>query len=340
MKDVQHGAHLQPITPSEAVSRYFDGRTDLADSSADAQMYRLQRFVDWCEEEAIDDMRDLTGRKLNRFKGMRANEVNNVSLNNQVWTLRRFLRYCEQIEAVPVGLSEKIEPPQLSEDEDVNEEMLEEEQANEILNHLSKYQYATRKHVTFILLWTTAIRMGTLRAIDIADFHPDEKYIEIVHRPDTGTPLKNKKRGQRHINIDENVVQIVNDYLNTNHPKVEDEYGRLPLISTREGRAHNSTIRNDIYQLSRPCEYLNDCPVGKHIRQCEWSRNANASKCPASVSPHAIRKGSITDHLNRGWPLEAVSERANVSQDVLKKHYDKGTPSEKRKRRMKYIDNL
>ena len=73
---------------------------------------------------------------------------------------------------------------------------------------------------------------------------------------------------------------------------------------------------------------------------CQGAKNRFASKCPSSVSPHAIRKGSITHHRNNGWPAKAVSDRADVSQEVLDKHYDKGTQSEKRERRSEFMNNL
>lgn len=50
--------------PTEAVQTYLDGRTDLALSSKESHSYRLERFLEWCEEEEIDDMNDLTGRKV------------------------------------------------------------------------------------------------------------------------------------------------------------------------------------------------------------------------------------------------------------------------------------
>jgi len=46
------------------------------------------------------------------------------------------------------------------------------------------------------------------------------------------------------------------------------------------------------------------------------------SLCPSSVSPHAIRRGAITHHLNSDVPETAVGDRANVSLNVLENHYD------------------
>lgn len=329
---------LEPMHPVEAVQDYLDGRTDLSPSSKRNHGYRLQRFLEWCEEEGIDEMNELTGRKLHRYKIWRAEDVNNVTLKNQLGTIRQFLAFCEHIDAVPEGLSEKLELPELGLKEDVDDTMLSSDEVEKVLPYLQKYEYASLRHVIFLLLWHTGIRTSTLRAFDIRDFNSQEGYIEAVHRPET--PLKNRGEGERQINLNGTVVGVMSDYIKTNHPEVEDENGRMPLIATTEGRAHATTIRDHIYRLTRPCHYLNKCPHDREEKECEANNSRYASKCPSSISPHAIRKGSITYHRNNGWPAKAVSDRADVSQEVLDRHYDKGTKSEKRERREGFLDKL
>lgn len=216
--------------------------------------------------------------------------------------------------------------------------MLSPEEAEKILPYLEKYEYATIRHVIFLLLWHSGIRTSTLRAFDVDDFSGSENYIEAVHR--SSTPLKNRTQGEREINLNDEVVTVIEDYLEMNHPQVEDENGRMPLIGTKKGRAHDTTIRNHIYRVTRPCHYLNKCPHERDQEECEAANSRFASKCLSSVSPHAIRKGSITYHRNNGWPAKAVSDRADVSQEVLDRHYDKGTKSEKRERRKEFLNNL
>lgn len=324
--------------PTEAVQDYLDGRTDLSPSSKQNHGYRLQRLLEWCEKENIENTNKLTGRKLHQYKIWRSQEVNNVTLKNQLGTVRQFLAFCEKIDAVPDGLSEKLELPQLGLNEEVNDTMLPPDKVEQILPFLEKYEYASLRHVIFTLLWHTGIRISTLRAFDVDDFDPERVFIKAVHR--TETPLKNRKQGEREINLNKEVVTVVDDYLQMNHPKIEDNTDRMPLIGTKEGRAHTTTIRDQIYRVTRPCHYLNRCPHDREIDKCEGAKNRFASKCPSSVSPHAIRKGAITHHRNNGWPAKAVSDRADVSQEVLDKHYDKGTQSEKRERRQEFMNKL
>ena len=74
------------------------------------------------------------------------------------------------------------------------------------------------------------------------------------------------------------------------------------------------------------------------MADCGAVDSRKASLCPSSVSPHAIRKGSITYHRNKGWPVEAVSDRADVRQEFLDKHYDKASISEKQERQTEFLD--
>jgi site-specific recombinase XerD len=331
---------LEPISPQVAVEQYLKGRTDLGQSSRANYEYRLRKFVQWCQQNDVDNLNDLTGRKLHEYKVWRSQGLSNVSLKKQLGTVRMFLRFCENIDAVPSGISEKLELPDLGFGEDVDDTMLSPKEAETVLEYLQRFEYATMRHAIFHTLWHTGIRMSTLRAFDVTDFYPNEGYLRAVHRPDSGTPLKNRERGEREININSKLVSILTDWVEKQHPRIEDEYGRMPLIGTNQGRAHGTTIRTNIYKLTRPCEYTNECPHGEKPADCEATKPDGASKCPSSVSPHAIRKGSITYHRNKGWPTEAISDRADVSSEVLEKHYDKGTVSEKRKRREKFLDRL
>jgi hypothetical protein len=85
---------------------------------------------------------------------------------------------------------------------------------------------------------------------------------------------------------------------------------------------------------------MNKCPHDREIDECEAADAGKASGCPSSVSPHPIGKGSITNHGNKGWPVEAVSDRADVSQEMLDNHYDEASISEKRERRAEFPDRL
>jgi len=62
-----------------------------------------------------------------------------------------------------------------------------------------------------------------------------------------------------------------------------------------------------------------------------------AMTCPSSVYPHALRRGSITWHLREKIPKHLVSDRMDVSPDVLDKHYDARSDEERMRQRRDYL---
>jgi len=95
-----------------------------------------------------------------------------------------------------------------------------------------------------------------------------------------------------------------------------------------------------MYALTRPCHVTNECPHKKEISKCEATDFKLASRCPSSMSPHPLRRAALTYHIERNWPKDKLSERGNVSVDVLNKHYDESREEKNRMNRQEYLDNL
>jgi len=118
--------------------------------------------------------------------------------------------------------------------------------------------------------------------------------VEFRHRPETGTPLKNKIRGERPVGIPDRVARILSEYVGQYRYDSHDDSGRQPLLCEFEGRAGEATIRAWSYRATIPCLY-GTCPHGKDPDTCDWVDYHQASKCPSSRSPHQIRNG--LDHV-------------------------------------------
>lgn len=334
---------LEPITPERALELYLEHRrNEVARQTLLSHSSRLNRLVEWCNENGIDNMNDLTGRHLYEFRIWRRNdgELTKVSEKTQMVTVRVFVKWLESIEAVEPDLHTKVQLPSLSKNDDVRETMLSAEEAEEILDYLRKYHYASLEHVIVALVCRTAMRRGAVRALDLDDYHPDEQYIEVIHRGETGTPLKNQEDGERYIALQDGMCQLLDDWIADKRPEGLDEDGRKPLIASNQGRVHSSTVTRTLYKQTRPCVYTDSCPHNRDIETCEATNHHTASKCPSSRSPHAARRGAITGWLKNGVPSEVISDRANVGPDVLEKHYDQRDEREKMEQRRDHLDEL
>jgi site-specific recombinase XerD len=101
---------------------------------------------------------------------------------------------------------------------------------------LSKFQYASRDHALFALLWNTGLRTGATRPLDLEDCHCAEQYVELAHRPETNTPLKNGEDSEREVNLSSSVGEVLAGHVEHQRIDTEDEYGRSPLFTTQHGR--------------------------------------------------------------------------------------------------------
>lgn len=332
---------LEPISPEEAVNYYLSNREDeVAHETHRKHGDRLKQFLKWCDETDRGNMNDLTGRDLLEFKEWRSEGIKAITLKNNLWTVKKFLRFCEDIDGAPPGISEKVLIPKTDYEDEAREVHVTKDEADAILAFLGKYEYASLRHALFVTLWRTGIRSGTLRSLDLGDFKPEESALEIKHRAKSGTPLKNKKRGEREIHLSDSTVQILSDYVEQARPDVTDENGRRPLFAGRTTRAGKTVIQRNIYTATRPCFYTGECPHGREIDGCEANSYSVASKCPTSKRPHTLRRGYITAALNAGQPVDVTAERTNVSREVLDKNYDARTDSEKRRVRQEVLEDI
>jgi len=337
---------LEPMTPAEAKAMYLDARKgEVSESTLDGYHYRLKHFIRWCEDvEKIDNMNDLSGRDLQRFKTWRRDDgdLKPITLEGNLDALRVFLRWCGTIDAVDPELHEKLEVlmPSLDKEDEQSNSLLEPSDAIAVLDHLRTFEWASRSHVLVGVMWHTGIRLGSVHALDRGDYDGDAERLELHHRPESGTPLKNGDEGERMVALDADVCRAIEDYIDTHRYDVVDDHRREPLFTSRHGRMDRSSIRDAVYMVTRPCYYGGECPEGRDPDDCEAAEYLHYSKCPVNVSPHDIRRGSITHHLSEDVPEKVVSDRMNVGQEVLDKHYDKRSEEVKVEQRRSYLEGV
>lgn len=331
------------LTPSEAVNGFLEERKgEVAHSTWRNYRYPLKDFIKFCDDKNIEHVNDLTGYHLKQFKIRRRNTegVGAVTVKNNLSVIRVFLKWCGEAELVEREFYKLVQLPELDDGEIVSDEAPALDFVEDILDYLYKFEYATRKHAIFQLMWHTTMRMGAVQALDLSDYHPRKQQLSIRHRPDKGTTLKNENGGERDVNLNDAMCTVLDDYIDAKRHPVTDEYGREPLFTTPSKRIYDSILRKDMYGLTRPCFVGLDCPHERDPETCDATKKNEASKCPSSLSPHPLRRAAITYHLNQEWPKERLSERADVSVSVLDKHYDARTKQEEAATRKQYLDNL
>ncbi|SFF97587.1 Site-specific recombinase XerD [Halopelagius inordinatus] len=323
------------IPPRDGVQRYLnDRKPELSQKSLYNYRVSVNQFADWCEENQIRYLRELDGDLIAQYKDYRLERVATITARNDIRVIKNFIEFCESIHAVFSGLSELVRIPKTTVEDEICDDFLTKEEADAILPFLAKHEYATNRHLIVLILWKAGMRLSGLRALDVEDIDPDGPTLKIRHRPDKGTPLKNNRRGERNIYVTHEVMDVIEDYLTHTRPDVTDEYGRKPLIATRHGRPSHTTIQKAVYAATRPCTYNGGkCPFDRDPNDCEATKYAHITKCPGSVSPHALRRGYVTAARNAGQPKDVTGERVNMTGRVLDKHYDKGNFQEKANRR-------
>lgn len=322
-------------TIRESVSRYLRRRqADATEGSVYGWKYRLKIWVQWCQGVGIQHVGELRPYDMDDYFGLRSEEVAPSTLEGEMWTLKGWARFLEDLGAVDDGLSDAVRIPDLDPEDRTNDEKLRTERAITLLHYFrhSDQDYGKRRHVFLELAWYTGARKGGLTALDLQDVHLGENpYVYFRHRPDTATPLKNKMAGERPVGLHRETADALKAYISDYRYDNRDDHGRQPLLTTYQGRPSGSSVRAWSYLATLPCQH-SPCPHGKEPEECEWTEYSKSSKCPSSRSPHPIRTGAITWMLNRGWPPEDVAERVNADVRTIESHYDKADPEERRKR--------
>lgn len=329
------------LAPVEAAERFLDRRKN-RNTARTVRSYRtrLAEFVRWADENGIEVMRDLDGWWLDEYeRHLEAGQNAPTTIKGKMVALDQLVQYCETIEVVEPDLSEKIELPRLSKDEETSDDMLESSDALGLVGFFrdSGRHRGTRLHVALELMFHVGGRVSCFRALDLQDWRSADRTLEFHHRPPTR--LKDGTEHERHVLVSEEVADVVDLWIERERPEKRDKQGRKPLLTTHQGRASDATIQSWAYQATQPCWYL-ECPHNRRRPSCEYTQRNHASKCPSSRSPHAIRTGSITWQLNNGLSYVKVAKRVAASPETIRRYYDKPDHEDELERRRPETENL
>ena len=99
------------MTPERAVERYLKERKpEVSESTYRNHKYALDRFIEWCEENGLEDISELDGFHIHDFKLYRRENggINELTLYNNLCALRVFVRWLESMEVVHSDVAENM----------------------------------------------------------------------------------------------------------------------------------------------------------------------------------------------------------------------------------------
>ena len=338
---LDENSSLKPIGPQEAIERFLRAKKEeIRDKTVTEYRRKLEHFERFCGKNGVCNLNNLDRRALDDYYEYRkydsisgSDVLATKTMRDEMYLLRDFIHYLETIDGVRKGLSNQIRVPSLEGDDGVRDIDLESERIENILEYVERYEYASRKHVVWLSHVHNGCRPGDLYSLDLCDLHLQEEdpYIQFKHRP-RETGLKNDKKGEREAYLCDSVAEVFTDYINENRIEITTENGRETFLTSTHGRLSRTTMRKYVYKYSRPCSVDGECPHDRTPSTFEAAQSADtASRCPSSVPPYALRHGYLSNRLNLEVPIEIVGERCDVSPDVIKKHYDERSESQKRK---------
>ena len=100
---------------------------------------------------------------------MEEHDINQMSLCQDICTLRGFLNWAACIEAVPANLYDQVMAPQVGRGQVQRDAMLASDDGEEFLDYPSKYHYVSLRRVIIALFGETGIRIGTAHSNDVED---------------------------------------------------------------------------------------------------------------------------------------------------------------------------
>jgi len=335
------------LSPRDAAERWISKqRIDKTDSTISTYWYRVKQIVEFCESEGIESMIDLSPWMLDEFDTQRrTRDPKAVSLSREYRTMNQFLAWAESVELGQSGISTILDPPSTDKSDEVDDERLMADVARQSLQQYRGEDVvggrrACIEHAFLELMWFTGARLAALRGLDPRDVDTEAQTVEIHHRPDTGTDIKQAYNPERVIGLTDATASVLADYRDHNRHDVFDDENRQPFLTSARGRVGKSTLRRYSYYASLPC-LGGECPHDRDPESCEWAALRESSSCPSSRSPHEVRTGAITNMRNKGWSLDDVAERVNTSPKRIKEHYDHPDLHEQyQERRAEKVDQL
>lgn len=328
---------------SEAIDLFITrNRPDWKGETARTYRKSLATFEEFAEDEGLETIDDFELWRVGKFTDwLIRQDFARATVQSKQKQARRWLKWLSAQGYVPMGTHMAIETLQLDDKEQTSSAIMRPDTIRKFLEFYrgSTKWYGKRRHALLELIGHTGARRSCIRCLDFEDYDSDERTLKFINRPETGTRLKAGDTHERKVILSDVPNEVLREYVERERFDVHDDHGRRPLIASRVGRPAKSTLTNWLYRATIPC-VMRECPHGRRRRNCPWTSQTEASKCPSSISPHPIRRGSITWQQNIGRSIEDVADRAATTPDVIRRFYDRPDLDQDLRRRITQFDGI
>ncbi|WP_254822763.1 tyrosine-type recombinase/integrase [Haloglomus halophilum] len=325
------------------VSDFPSGKSDGRGSFSKKTYVRYRDTVnDFLQSQDVSDLENITPREISKWNQLlHSRDYARTTRDGKLETLGVFFKWAEAEWRAPQEgrkisetIARKRDDLDVSADEKSrsgdDEHRISTEQAEEVIEHLAKHDYASRQMVEFLLIYHIGCRKSALLSIDCSDVKPRDGIIQLRNRPEeSGVRLKKGNKGERDVNIKPEIMGVVTDYINEHRTVPQD--GTDALLTSWAGRIDDSTLYRDIAGLTKCGECIDDS--GDALTK------QNASDCPESIGCHDLRRVAITRMRDNGVSWDVISGRVNATVQMLKQHYDSPTFEQAAERRKEEVLN-
>ncbi|SET54674.1 site-specific integrase [Natrinema hispanicum] len=332
---------LKQPTLSEQFDRYLSRRKNRSPATRGQYHRTIPDFIDFSEDHGVTHPAGISVKLVEGYIDKLELEYDlDATILTHTKNVRAWLRWLARRNYCEEGVYRLLDKKELGLSLKARDETIPEETAAASIQRLRQRRRGSSMHSLMELGWNGGPRIGDIHSADLQDFDPDNNTLRFRHRPETGTRLKNGSEdddtpgdGERDIVIKDCTVEAIQLYIDTERPDVTDDYGRRPLFATSYGRASRSTLRRWIYEATS-CHWAPETSDGP---TCDGSCDPDSNVCPQSYYPHAIRRGAIVNQLSGGLRRDLASDRFNVSENVLRKHYDTRSKQQKKEDRSEAV---
>lgn len=331
--DNPQGDSSTSATLSELYQRFLSRRQNRSPATKAQYKRTIPDFVDFANERNITSPGQLSTEVVDSYVDeLQGKYDSDATVLTYTKNVRGWLRWLNERQLCGEAVYRILDKQELGLTPTARDEAIPKRVITTVLDNLQKHRRGSRLHTLVALFWNAGPRIGGVHSLDVDDFDPQHNELRFRHRPESGTRLKNgdddtgsSGDGERNIVLEDTVADALQLYIQVGRPAATDEFGRKPLFATEYGRAARSTLRRWVYEATS-CRWQ---PQTNSHSCCDGGCNPDSDPCNQSYYPHAIRRGSIVNHLSGGLRRELASERFDVSVKVIKKHYDPRTEQDR-----------